>query len=66
MPLDQGKTIQLIDYWTQGSAEDLKNALEIIHQTSRYASGLFFLHLCLEKALKAEFTRKDRFNTPGC
>ena len=64
MPLDQGKTIQLIDYWTQGSAEDLKNALEIIHQTSRYASGLFFLHLCLEKALKALYVQKNSEYAP--
>jgi HEPN domain-containing protein len=64
MPLDQGKTKQLIDYWTQGSAEDLKNAFEIINQTSRYASGLFFLHLCLEKALKALYVQKKSEHAP--
>ena len=64
MLLDHDKTRQLVDYWIHGSEEDLKNAQEIIGQTSRYASGLFFLHLCLEKALKAIYVRQNSAHAP--
>jgi HEPN domain-containing protein len=57
-------TKHLIDYWVRGSTEDLEGAREIIHQTSRYASGLFFLHLALEKALKALYCKKMSTHAP--
>jgi len=62
--LDDSKTKQLIEYWTKGSMEDMQAASEIIQKTSRYASGLFFLHLALEKALKSLFCKKKLEHAP--
>ncbi|MCX6131000.1 MAG: HEPN domain-containing protein [Proteobacteria bacterium] len=64
MTLDATKTKQLIDYWVKGSTEELRSAKEIINQTSRYVSGLFFLHLALEKALKALFCKTMSSHAP--
>lgn len=46
---------KLINYWLRGSEEDFKTAKAVLENTDRYASALFFMHLCLEKALKALF-----------
>jgi HEPN domain-containing protein len=62
--LDTTKTKQLIDYWVKGSTDDLMGAKEIINQTSRYVSGLFFLHLALEKALKALYCKTMSSHAP--
>jgi HEPN domain-containing protein len=62
--LSADKSKQLVDYWTRGSTEDLLGAKEIITKTSRYASGLFFLHLAIEKALKALFCKKMSEHAP--
>lgn len=64
MNLDPVKTKQLVDYWRRGSLEDLNGAKEIVDHTSRYASGLFFAHLCLEKALKALYCQKTSQHAP--
>lgn len=64
MKLDDAKIKQLVDYWVKASTEDLLGAQEIIEKTSRYASGLFFLHLALEKALKALFCAKMLQHAP--
>ena len=64
MTIDATKTKQLIDYWIEGSQEDLLGAREIINQTSRYVSGLFFLHLALEKALKALYCKTMNSHAP--
>jgi HEPN domain-containing protein len=62
--IDATKTKQLIDYWIKGSQEDLLGAKEIINQTSRYVSGLFFLYLALEKALKALYCKTMNSHAP--
>lgn len=62
--LDAEKSKQLIEYWVKGSTEDLRGADEIINKTSRYASGLFFIHLAVEKALKALFCKKTGMHAP--
>ena len=64
MNLDPIKTKQLVDYWRRGSLEDLEGAKEIIDHTSRDASGLFFAHLCLERALKAFYCQKTSQHAP--
>lgn len=64
MTLEDSKTKQLIEYWVKGSKEDIQAASEIINQTSRFASGLFFLHLALEKALKSLFCKKKSQHAP--
>lgn len=47
-----------IAYWATGSKADFDSAKDIIQRTTRYSSGLFFLHLSVEKQLKANFMRK--------
>lgn len=64
MTLDAAKIKKLIDYWVKGSEDDFLGATEIINQTSRYVSGLFFLHLALEKALKALYCKNENSHAP--
>lgn len=54
-----------ISYWQTGAAEDLASATDIIANTSRYGAGLFFLHLGLEKILKAVFVRRHGQYAPN-
>jgi HEPN domain-containing protein len=51
-------------YWESGSKQDLLSAKEIIQKTSRYSSGLFFLHLSIEKKLKSVFVFRFEENPP--
>ncbi len=41
-----------VDYWRRSAAEDLKAANELI-KVDHIRHGMFFVHLALEKALKA-------------
>jgi len=45
-----------IEFWMSGASEDLEVARELI-SNKRYRHGLFFLHLALEKILKAHVCR---------
>ncbi len=45
-----------IEFWRTGAEEDLAVARELLGK-NRIRHGLFFLHLSLEKALKAEVCR---------
>ena len=47
-----------LDYWIEGSIDDMSTANAIFEKTDRYGASLFFLHLCLEKQLKALFVKK--------
>lgn len=47
---DLGK---LIDYWLRGSDLDYASAVDISKKARRYVQACFFIHLSLEKALKA-------------
>jgi len=51
--LPPDKLAAQVKYWQDGAADDLTTAREIITATTRYAAGLFFLHLSIEKILKA-------------
>jgi HEPN domain-containing protein len=55
---------KLIGYWRRGSDEDFKTATAMFDHTDRYASALFFLHLSLERALKALFVAKFGEHAP--
>jgi len=45
-----------IDYWLEGSKEDL-DAAESLFNNCRFRHALFFAHLAVEKILKAHVTR---------
>ncbi len=44
---------KLVEYWRNSSDDDFEAAQDIATKTRRYLQALFFLHLSLEKALKA-------------
>ena len=44
-----------IEYWRQGSEKDLKAAVDIARLAHKNSHSLFFLHLSIEKAMKALF-----------
>jgi HEPN domain-containing protein len=46
-----------IAYWRNSSSEDWQVALELI-ENGHVRHGLFFVHLAMEKILKAHVTRK--------
>lgn len=55
---------KLLKYWLEASQDDLTSAKEIINKTSSYIQGLFFVHLALEKALKALFIKVHNTHAP--
>jgi HEPN domain-containing protein len=42
-----------VDYWIKGASEDLVTA-ELLIKENRTLHGLFFCHLVIEKAMKAQ------------
>ncbi len=52
-----------IDYWRNGALQDIEVAEELIGN-ARYSHGLFFLHLALEKILKAHVCRDTKDFAP--
>ncbi len=62
--MDAQRKQKLVNYWINGSKEDLVTAIEIISKTSRFVSGLFFLHLSVEKKLKSIYVEKSNGEAP--
>lgn len=58
--IDIGKQIA---YWLEGAREDWRVAQELVYG-GRVRHGLFFAHLALEKALKAQVCRHTRDLAP--
>jgi HEPN domain-containing protein len=54
---------KLIDYWRLGSQEDLETAV-ILLEKKKLRESLFFLHLSLEKALKARVVEATQDHAP--
>lgn len=52
-----------IVYWRKGAEEDIAVARELLEK-KRIRHGLFFVHLSLEKMLKAHFCRMTREVAP--
>jgi len=48
-----------IEYWIKTAEEDLITAGLLI-QNERFLHGLFFCHLCIEKAIKAHMVKQTR------
>lgn len=49
-------TAEQIDYWINTAIDDLQTA-ELLISNGKILHGLFFSHLCIEKAIKAHFVR---------
>lgn len=52
-----------IDYWINGANEDIKTA-ELLIRENRILHGLFFCHLVIEKAIKANFVKEMKDIAP--
>jgi HEPN domain-containing protein len=46
-----------IEYWINTAEDDLQTA-ELLIQNKRFLHGLFFCHLCIEKAIKAHVVKQ--------
>ena len=58
------KAETLIQYWVSGSKDDLESAVSIFSKAERYPASPFFLHLAIEKALKAAYVKKNQTHAP--
>jgi HEPN domain-containing protein len=56
--------IKLVKFWIEGSKKDLQAAEYLILKQKLNAQGLFFLHLALEKILKAIYIKKFTSHAP--
>ncbi|MCX6149831.1 MAG: HEPN domain-containing protein [Ignavibacteriales bacterium] len=55
--------IKQIDYWKAGAINDIESA-EILLEKKKYLHGLFFCHLTIEKALKANYVKANNKLAP--
>ncbi len=62
--MNQINVKKLISYWTEGSLEDLQTSLGISKELHRHLHALFFLHLSIEKILKALFVSVKKQHAP--
>ncbi len=53
-----------IKYWEDGARSDMDACLAIFLDAKRYGPSLFFLHLSIEKILKALFVAKNNQYAP--
>ena len=56
-------TVQQIAQWRSGAQEDWSVAVELVER-GRTRHGLFFVHLAIEKALKAQVCERTRDVAP--
>lgn len=61
--MNKEKILKLIEYWLQGS-EDEWEYLEVLYKAGKYVPALFFLHLSIEKILKAYFVKENEDYAP--
>lgn len=61
--LSQRQIQQQITYWLDSSREKLKT-MQSLYRSKRYADCLFFGHLILEKALKANVVIETKHHPP--
>jgi HEPN domain-containing protein len=64
MQLDEDKAAHLVEYWNEGSKEDLESAEAILSSALKVGPALFYLHLSIEKALKAAYVKKYKEHAP--
>lgn len=55
--MTEEQKIKNIEYWRQGCLGDLQAAIDIACLAKKNAHALFFLHLSIEKGLKALFVQ---------
>lgn len=53
-----------INYWLTGATHDFESCIAIFNDAKRYGAALFFLHLSIEKILKALFVARNSQYAP--
>lgn len=61
--MDETKQQKLIEYWLEGSEDDWDTML-ILFDNNKYVYSLFFLHLSVEKVLKALYVKINKLQAP--
>jgi len=61
--MNQENIVKLVQYWIEGSEEDF-DTMNILFSNKKYVYTLFFLHLSLEKLLKALFVKTYKVQAP--
>lgn len=54
---------EIENYWVESSADDLDTS-DVLFQKKKYVQSLFFLHLSVEKLLKALYVNKNNTEAP--
>ena len=62
--LPDTKQKQLAQYWQRGSEDDLETARAVANGTQRFHAALFYAHLAIEKALKAQYVALHGTHAP--
>jgi len=61
--MDETKKQKLIEYWIDGSEDDW-DTMSILYDNKKFVYSLFFLHLSIEKILKALYVKKNSLQAP--
>ncbi len=62
--MEESKKNKLIKHWIKGSEIDFQAVKDISDNTKSYVQALFFLHLSIEKAIKALYVSKFNEHAP--
>ncbi|MEI8347200.1 MAG: HEPN domain-containing protein [Pseudomonadota bacterium] len=62
--MTQDKLEKIFKYWLDGAKTDLLSAKDIAQKAKRYSHALFFVHLSIEKILKAYCIKSLKKHAP--
>ena len=62
--MDKAEVQKLSDFWQEASARDFQTATDIFNGTENHVAVLFYIHLTLEKILKALYVTRKAAHAP--
>lgn len=62
--MKQSEIKKLTDYWKTASEKDMDAAREIFKKTAKYVTVLFYIHLSIEKIIKAFYVYNKKEHAP--
>lgn len=62
--MEKKKIEHLVKYWQESSLMDFQTAEDIFVKTKNYVAVLFYLHLSIEKIIKAYYVYKRNIHAP--
>jgi HEPN domain-containing protein len=54
---------EIVEYWVASSDDDIETS-KVLFKNKKYVQSMFFLHLAVEKILKALFVGKNKCEAP--